>query len=148
MSLETMESKYSYGMLSENTVLVFIKNFVRFFKTYPEIRSQYFVFLNNLSEEEMRISPRLQSHASGVVLGITQIINGLENPVQIFSFQTLPSNTTIIILFDSQLLQLVVAEVANKFAKSHFCRGVRDTNVRLLTKIVMDYLQVQSKLIE
>ena len=87
MSLETMESKYSYGMLSENTILVFIENFVRFFKTYPEIRSQYFVFLNNLSEEEMRISPRLQSHASGVVLGITQIINGLENPVQTLVFR-------------------------------------------------------------
>ena len=87
MSLETMESKYSYGMLSENTILVFIENFIRFFKTYPEIRSQYFVFLNNLSEEEMRISPRLQSHASGVVLGITQIINGLENPVQILVFR-------------------------------------------------------------
>ena len=52
-----------------------------FFKTYPEVRGQYFGFLNNLNEEELRNSPRLRSHASGVVLGVTQIINGLENPV-------------------------------------------------------------------
>ena len=38
--------------------------------------------------------------------------------------------------------QLVVAEVANKFAQSHFRRGVRDQNVRLLTKIVIQYIQV------
>ena len=30
---------------------------------------------------EMRLSPRLNQHASGVVLGVTQIINGLYNPV-------------------------------------------------------------------
>ena len=29
----------------------------------------------------MRLSPRLNQHASGVVLGVTQIINGLYNPV-------------------------------------------------------------------
>ena len=53
-----------------------------FFKNYPEVRGQYFGFLNNLNEEELRNSPRLHSHASGVVLGVTQIINGLENPVR------------------------------------------------------------------
>ena len=42
------------------------------------------------SQEEMRLSPRLNQHASGVVLGVTQIINGLYNPVII---------TTIIIFF-------------------------------------------------
>ena len=41
------------------------------------------------SQEEMRLSPRLNQHASGVVLGVTQIINGLYNPVII----------TIIIIF-------------------------------------------------
>ena len=33
------------------------------------------------SEDELRVSPRLQSHASGVLLGITQIVNGLDSPV-------------------------------------------------------------------
>ena len=46
------------------------------------MKVQYFGFLNSLSEEELRISPRLLSHASGVLLGVTQIINGLENPVR------------------------------------------------------------------
>ena len=41
------------------------------------------------------------------------------------------------------LFQLVVAEVANKFAQSHFGRGVRDTNVRLLTKVVVQYIHRQ-----
>ena len=36
----------------------------------------------------------------------------------------------------------MVNEVANKFAQSHFGRGVRENNVRLLTVIVMDYVQV------
>ena len=36
----------------------------------------------------------------------------------------------------------MVSEVANKFAQSHFRRGVRDQNVRLLTKIVIQYIQV------
>ena len=40
-------------------------------------------------------------------------------------------------------VQLVVAEVANKFAQSHFSRGVRDTNVRLLTKVIIEYIQVR-----
>ena len=53
----------------------------RFFKLNPEIRSQYFGFLAGLSDEEMRLSPWLIQHASGVVLGVTQIVNGLENPV-------------------------------------------------------------------
>ena len=45
------------------------------------------------SQEEMRLSPRLNQHASGVVLGVTQIINGLYNPVIITII------TTIIIFF-------------------------------------------------
>jgi hypothetical protein len=53
----------------------------RFFKLNPEIRCQYFGFLAGLSDEEMRLSPWLIQHASGVVLGVTQIVNGLENPV-------------------------------------------------------------------
>ena len=40
------------------------------------------------------------------------------------------------------LFQLVVTEVANKFAQSHFVRGVRENKVRLLTVIIMDYVQV------
>ena len=56
--------------------------FISFFKTYPEMRTQYFGFLNNLNEEELKRSPRLHSHASGVLLGVSQIINGLENPVR------------------------------------------------------------------
>ena len=44
------------------------------------------------SQEEMRLSPRLNQHASGVVLGVTQIINGLYNPVII-------TIITIIIIF-------------------------------------------------
>ena len=47
------------------------------------MKTQYFGFLNSLSEEELRNSPRLQSHASGVLLGITHIVNGLENPVSL-----------------------------------------------------------------
>ena len=74
----------------------------RFFKHYPEVRSQYFGFVMGLSEvigweseydtntrlkDEMRLSPRLNQHASGVVLGVTQIINGLYNPVIIIIIQ-------------------------------------------------------------
>ena len=33
--------------------------------------------------------------------------------------------------------------MANKFAQSHFSRGVRDTNVRLLTKVIIEYIQVR-----
>ena len=40
----------------------------------------------------------------------------------------------------------MVNEVANKFAKAHFVRGVREKNVRLLTVIVMDYVQVLNPL--
>ena len=87
----------------------------------------------------MRNSPRLHSHASGVVLGITQIINGLDNPV---------SKRKAYQRILSLCLQLVVAEVANKFAQSHFTRGVRDTNVRLLTKIVIQYVQVNSRYLQ
>ena len=62
------------------------------------MKTQYFGFLTSLrevhtflsddkgqtplfSEDELRVSPRLQSHASGVLLGITQIVNGLDSPV-------------------------------------------------------------------
>ena len=55
---------------------------LRFFKTYPEMKTQYFGFVTSLSEEELRNSPRLQSHVSGVILGITHIINGLESSVR------------------------------------------------------------------
>jgi len=89
---------------------------IEFFKHYPEVRSQYFGFVMGLTEEEMRLSPRLNQHASGVVLGVTQIINGLYNP-------------------------LVVKEVAIKFASSHFTRGVRENNVRLLTSVIIDYIE-------
>ena len=41
-----------------------------------------FGFLANMSEEELRASPRLRSHASGVMLGITHIISGLDDPVR------------------------------------------------------------------
>ena len=41
------------------------------------------------------------------------------------------------------MLQLVVNEVANKFAGSHFQRGVRERIVRHLTTII-DYVQVSS----
>ena len=34
------------------------------------------------SEEELRTSPKLQGHGSGFVLAITQIVNGLDNPVK------------------------------------------------------------------
>ena len=42
------------------------------------------------------------------------------------------------------MLQLVVNEVANKFAGSHFQRGVRERIVRHLTTIIIDYVQVSS----
>ena len=42
------------------------------------------------------------------------------------------------------MLQLVVHEVANKFAGSHFQRGVRERIVRHLTTIIIDYVQVSS----
>ena len=34
------------------------------------------------AQEEMRLSPRLNQHASGVILGVTAIINGLHSPVR------------------------------------------------------------------
>ena len=42
----------------------------------------------------------------------------------------------------ASILQLVVNEVANKFAGSHFQRGVREKIVRHLTTIIIDYVQV------
>ena len=68
--------------ITDNTALHGMNIFIKFFKLYPEIRGQYFGFLANLTEEELRKSPRLTSHASGVILGVTHIINGLENPVK------------------------------------------------------------------
>ena len=70
-------------------------------------------------QEEMRVSPRLSQHASGVILGVSQIINGLEDQV----------NSSIIIVNLICLLtsfqQRIVKEVAMKFASSHFVRGVK-----------------------
>ena len=45
-------------------------------------------------------------------------------------------------LYFYRYFQLVVNEVAHKFAQSHFTRGVRKKNVRLLTTIIIDYVQV------
>ena len=87
-------------------------NFSRFFKLFPEVRVQYFSFLAGLTEQELMASPRLNQHASGLILGVTQIINGLSSPVSRLPGVTLP--------------QLVVKEVACKFAQSHFTRGVRE----------------------
>ena len=56
--------------------------FLKFFKLYPDIRGGMFGFLANMSEEELRASPRLRSHAGGVMLGVTHIITGLDNPVR------------------------------------------------------------------
>ena len=95
----------------------------------------------------MRLSPLLNRHASGVVLGVTQIINGLDNPV------TTLSN------YHYCYPQLVVKEVAFKFATSHFDRGVKSFNkatifilsfysqvrkesVRLLTNVIINYIEV------
>ena len=61
---------------------------------------QYFGFLANLSDDELRVSPRLTSHASGVVLGVTHIINGLENPVTLT--EIVEYLTTFIILVGCQ----------------------------------------------
>ena len=71
-----------------------------------------------LPQEEMRLSPRLNQHASGVILGVSQIINGLEDQV----------NSSIIINLICLLTsfqQRIVKEVAMKFASSHFVRGVK-----------------------
>ena len=67
-------------------------------------------------------------------MGVTQIINGLENPVK--------NNLLVVVTIFKLNFQLVVNEVAHKFAQSHFTRGVREKNVRLLTKIIIDYVQV------
>ena len=108
--------------------------FCSFFKKFPELRNQHFGFLVNMNEEEMLQSPRLNAVGSGMVLGVTQIINGLENPVLLRTFDF------ILQIFD----QLVVSEVAYKFSKSHYRRGIRETNVRLLIPVVMEYLGVRS----
>ena len=82
---EINEIKKSWSRsILDNTALHGMNIFIKFFKLYPEIRGQYFGFLANLTEEELRKSPRLTSHASGVILGVTHIINGLENPVVFF----------------------------------------------------------------
>ena len=46
----------------------------------------------------------------------------------------------------ASILQLVVNEVANKFAGSHFQRGVREKIVRHLTTIIIDYVQVSIRM--
>ena len=45
----------------------------------------------------MRLSPRLNQHASGVVLGVTQIINGLYNPVSLIIISIISTVFFIII---------------------------------------------------
>ena len=59
-------------------------NLPRFFKLFPEVRVQYFSFLAGLTDSELMASPRLNQHASGLILGVTQIINGLSSPVSRF----------------------------------------------------------------
>ena len=46
----------------------------------------------------MRLSPRLNQHASGVVLGVTQIINGLYNPVSLIIISIISTVFFIIII--------------------------------------------------
>ena len=95
---EINEIKKSWSRsILDNTALHGMNIFIKFFKLYPEIRGQYFGFLANLTEEELRKSPRLTSHASGVILGVTHIINGLENPV-IFVFCFFCSNIYFLLL--------------------------------------------------
>ena len=88
------------------------------------------------------MSPRLNQHASGVVLGVTQIVNGLDDPVvviiidiiivEIINVDTIFVNLIIanltivdIIHFEYSIQQMVAKEVAKKFASSHFSRGVK-----------------------
>ena len=58
-------------------------------------------------------------------------------------FQTLFSTLMTCLTCDDIPGQLVVADVANKFAQSHFVRGVKETNVRLLMSTMIQYMQVR-----
>ena len=79
---EIVEIKQSWtDSILDDPVSHGVNIFLQFFKLYPEIRGQMFGFLANMTEEELQASPRLRAHASGVILGITHIITGLENPV-------------------------------------------------------------------
>ena len=79
---EIQEIKSSWNrIISDKSGEHGVNIFMGLFKSYPEIRGQYFQPLSTLSEAELRSSPKLQGHGSGVVLAITQIVNGLENPV-------------------------------------------------------------------
>ena len=70
--------------------------FLRFFKLYPDIRGTKFGFLANMTEEELQASPRLRAHASGVIMGVTHIITGLENPVRGQAIKTIVTFLKII----------------------------------------------------
>ena len=61
-------------------------------------------------QEEMRLSPRLNQHASGVVLGVTQIINGLYNPVSLIII-------TITIFFIIIIIIVVVVKAPRQYKK-------------------------------
>ena len=79
---EVVEIKQSWAdSILDDPVSHGVNIFLRFFKLYPEIRGQMFGFLTNMTEEELQASPRLRAHASGVIMGVTHIITGLENPV-------------------------------------------------------------------
>ena len=79
---EIVEIKQSWAdAILDDPVSHGVNIFLRFFKLYPEIRGQMFGFLANMTEEELQASPRLRAHASGVIMGVTHIITGLENPV-------------------------------------------------------------------
>ena len=81
---EIVEIKQSWAdSILDDPVSHGVNIFLRFFKLYPEIRGQMFGFLTNMSEEELQASPRLRAHASGVIMGVTHIITGLENPVSV-----------------------------------------------------------------
>ena len=84
------------------------------------MRGQFFLMLSSFNEEELRLSPRLHSHASGVVLGITQIINGLENPVNDQFWQYQLALICIFLVF-----------------KISFSKNGWEPNVRLLSEIVI-----------
>ena len=77
----------------------------------------------------MRSSPRLNQHASGVILGVSQIINGLDDPVYLIQLGSEGPQRHQVHLYLYQ--QMVVKEVAIKFASSHFKRGVKLENTLL-----------------
>ena len=70
-------------------------------------------------KDEMRLSPRLNQHASGVVLGVTQIINGLYNPVSVI-IQNPALIVTLEYLHDCQFSnKLVISIDAIAFWNNH-----------------------------